>query len=67
MKRIKTPIIDVKKYGGKQVAVANGKIIAVGRTSQEVIDRAKKRMPLKPLNEISILAVPKTLSVIYHV
>jgi len=67
MKQIKTPIIDVKKYGGKQIAVANGKIVAVGKTSQEVINLTKKHMPSKPLNEISIFSVPKTLNVIYYV
>jgi len=66
MKRIKTPIIDIKKYGGKQVAILDGKIIAVGKSSQEVINLAKKRMPSKPLHEISILSVPKTLTVIYY-
>ncbi|OGF62025.1 hypothetical protein A2926_01535 [Candidatus Giovannonibacteria bacterium RIFCSPLOWO2_01_FULL_44_40] len=63
----KLPVIDIKKYGGKQVAIVHGKVIAVGKTSQEVINRAKKRMPSKPLNEISIFSVPKTLAVIYYV
>lgn len=67
MKRIKMPIIDVKKYGGKQVAVANGRIIASGHTLKEVVELAKKRAPHKPLHEISIFSVPPTLSVIYHV
>jgi len=61
------PIIDIKKYGGRQVAIAEGKIIAVGDTLAEVIRIAKKRFPRKPLNEIRIFSVPKTLTVIYHV
>lgn len=61
------PIIDVKKYGGKQVAIVNGKIIASGNTLAEVFELAKKHVPRKPLNEIRIFSVPPTLSVIYHV
>lgn len=62
--KIQTPIIDIKKYGGKQVAIVNGKIIASGRTLEEVIKYARKREPLKPLNEIRIFSVPKTLLII---
>ncbi|MDO8728826.1 MAG: DUF5678 domain-containing protein [bacterium] len=67
MKHVKVPIIDVKKYGGKQVAIVNGKIIASGHTLAEVVALARKQVPKKPLNEISIFLVPPTLSVIYYV
>lgn len=67
MKRIKTPVIDIKKYGGKQVAIVDGKIVASGRTLESVIKLAKRRAPSKPLSEIKIFSVPKTLSVIYYV
>jgi len=60
------PIIDIKKYGGKQVAIFDGKIITSGRTLEEVIKRVKKLLPLKPLQEVRIFSVPKTLSVIYY-
>ncbi|MDP2669396.1 MAG: DUF5678 domain-containing protein [bacterium] len=63
----KFPIIDVKKYGGKQVAIVDGCVVAVGNTLEEVLMRAKKAVPRKPLNEIRIFFVPKTLSVIYYV
>lgn len=63
----KLPIIDVKKYGGKHVAIVGGKVIASGHTLEEVIRRARKRVPTKPLHEIKIFSVPKTLSVIYYV
>jgi len=66
MKKIPIPIIDVKKYGGKQVAIINGKIVASGKTLEEVIRLVKKRAPLKPLNKIQIFSVPKTLAAIYH-
>ena len=67
MKKIKTPIIDVKKYGGKQVAIMDGQIIATGRNLKEVLQKAKRIAPSRPLSEISIFAVPQTLSVIYYV
>jgi hypothetical protein len=60
------PVIDVEKYGGKQIAVAGGKIIASGKTLKEVLDRAKREAPARPLSEIHIFSVPKTLAVIYH-
>lgn len=66
MKRMsKTPIIDVKKYGGKQVAIVDGKIVAAGRTLEEVIRLARKRYPTRPFVEIKIFSVPKTLAVVY--
>ena len=67
MNKSGTPVIDVKKYGGKQVAIAGGRIISSGRTLSEVLRRAKIIAPQKPMSEIRIFSVPKTLSVIYHV
>lgn len=64
---VKLPIIDVKKYGGKQVAIADGKVIASGKTLKEVIERARKIFPSRPLHEIRIFSVPRSLSVIYYV
>lgn len=66
-KKFQVPVIDIKKYGGKQVAIVDGKIIASGNTLEEVIERAKKRIPSKPLHQIHIFSVPKTLAVIYYV
>ena len=61
-----TPIIDVKKYGGKQVAIVDGKIVAEGKTLEEVVRRAKNKLPTRSLSEIKIFSVPKSLAVIYH-
>lgn len=61
------PNIDIKKYGGKQVAIVDGKIIASGPTLKEVISKARKKAPTKPLHEIRIFSVPKELAVIYYV
>lgn len=60
------PTIDVKKYGGKQVAILEGKIIAVAPTLEELIDKIKKLKLSRPLSEIHIFSVPKTLAVIYY-
>ncbi len=62
----KIPLINIRKYGGKQVAIVEGRVIASGRTLEEVIRRARMRAPLRPLHEISIFSVPKTLAVIYY-
>lgn len=65
-KKFQAPTIDIKKYGGKQVAIADGKIIASGNTLEEAISRAKKKIPSKPLHQIHIFSVPETLAVIYY-
>ena len=66
MKKPTIPIIDIKKYGGKQVAIVDGKIIASGQTLEGVIKRVKKLGFSRPLQEVRIFSVPKTLSVIYY-
>lgn len=65
-RRNKIPLLDVKKYGGRQVAIVEGKVIAVGDTLEEVVYRARRSAPERPLEEIKIFSVPKTLSVIYY-
>lgn len=64
-KSAKLPVIDIKKYGGKQVAVVDGKIIAWGHTLTEVLEKARKIIPRRPLHEIKIISVPKSLRVVY--
>ena len=66
MKTFNTPIIDVKKYGGKQVAIVEEKVIASCRTSKEVLEKARSQMPARPLKDIKIFAVPRTIDAIYH-
>lgn len=65
MKKPQTPIINVKKYGGKQVALVRGRIVASGRTTRDVLDRAKRLVPPQEHGDIWIFAVPKTLTFIY--
>jgi len=64
---IKIPTIDVKKYGGQQVAIVDGKIVASGQTSEEVVRKAKKDYPDRPLSDIHLLTVPKSIYTIYGV
>jgi hypothetical protein len=60
------PVINIEQYGGKQVAIVDGKIAAWGRTWQSVLKKVRKKYPTKPIQEIRVLAVPKSLDVIYH-
>ena len=61
-----TPIIDIKTYGGQQVAIVDGRVVASGRTHDEVLKKARELFPSRPLTDIAVFAVPKTLNVIYY-
>jgi hypothetical protein len=61
-----TPIIDIKKYGGQQVAIVDGRVVASGRTLDEVLKKARELFPSRPLTDIVVFAVPTTLNVIYY-
>lgn len=65
MKKFPTPIIDVKKYGGKQVAIVKGKIVASGTNTQKVLERAKRHFPRASWRDILLVNVPKGLTVVY--
>lgn len=64
--RLITLIINIKKYGGQQVAIVDGKVVASGRTLEEVIRKARALYPSKPLQDIKVFAVPVTVHTIYH-
>lgn len=66
MKRITLPVINIKKYGGKQVAIVNGKIIASGHDTATVLKEAKKHLPHATWQDILLVSVPKGLTVVYH-
>lgn len=66
MKKHLIPIIDVKKYGGKQVAIVKGKIVASGIDTREVLEKAKLRFPRANWHDILLISVPKGLTVVYH-
>lgn len=62
----KMPIIDIKKYGGKQVAILNGRIVASGKTLPEITGQLKEKFSSKSIGQVHIFSVPKTLAVIYY-
>lgn len=66
MKRnLKIPIIDIKKYGGKQIAIVNGKIVAAGIDADEILRLVKRRLPKTTWRDILFVSVPKSLTVVY--
>lgn len=67
MKKLSTPIIDVKRYGGKQVAIVKGKIVASGIDTGEVLERAKRKFPGMTWQDILLVNVPQGLTVVYRV
>lgn len=66
MKKLKIPIINIKKYGGKQVAIVKGKIVASGIETKEVLKKAKLRLPRSNWRDILLISVPKGLTVVYR-
>lgn len=66
MKEFVTPIIDVKKYGGKQVAIVKGKIVASGDTAQEVLEKAQRKFPKATWRDVLIVSVPEGITVVYR-
>ena len=65
MNRPKMPILDVKKYGGKQVAIIGGKVIASGMTTQDVLEKAKLIVPKATWRDILVVGVPKGVAVVW--
>ncbi len=65
MKKSILPTIDITKYGGQQVAVVDGKIVAVGIDTQAVIEEAKRKIPGITWQDIILISVPPTLNVVY--
>jgi len=67
MKKLKIPIIDIKKYGGKQIAIAGGKIVVSGTETSEVLKKVKLRLPRANWQDILLISVPKGLTVVYRI
>jgi hypothetical protein len=63
----KIPIIDIKKYGGQEVAIFKGNVISTGKSVPEVLKKLKKMRTVAPLREVTFLRVPESLIVIYYV
>lgn len=60
------PLIDFLKFRGKQVAIVKGKVVAQGKSSKEVFEKAKKLFPEKSAKDITLLSVPKEEVFIYY-
>lgn len=65
MRSLNIPPIDVKKYGGKQVAIVKGKIVGSGRDTRTLLREVKKKVPQATWREILLVSVPKGLTVVY--
>jgi len=59
-------LIDFSKFRGKEVALVEGKIVAKGKSSKEVFEKAKKLFPKKSSKEIILLFVPKEEIFVYQ-
>lgn len=66
MKKLSIPIIDIKKYGGKQVAIVKGKIVASGTETREVLRKTRLRLPRSTWRDILLVSVPTGLTVVYR-
>ena len=60
------PSVDIEKYGGKQVALVDGEVVAHGENLEEVICKVQQVLPERPLHDVEFLIVPRSLSVIYY-
>lgn len=61
----KMPVIDWKKYKGMQVAVVEGKVVASGYTASEVYNKAQRKYPDKPSEEIILASIPRYRRMFY--
>jgi hypothetical protein len=65
MKKSSLPIIDIKKYGGKRVAVVHGKIVAAGTDTQKIVAEATRKVPGITWRDVILISVPQSLNVVY--
>lgn len=66
-RQLRTPVIDVKKYGGKEVALMDGRIVASGRSTHAVLKRAQRTVSRTKHDQIWLFRVPRSLTVIYQI
>lgn len=64
-KQNKIPVIDFSKFRGKDLAIVDGKIVAEGKSSKEVFEKAKKLFPKKSTRDILLLFIPKEEIFVY--
>ncbi|MBI4252978.1 hypothetical protein HY623_02225 [Candidatus Uhrbacteria bacterium] len=66
MTKASIPAIDIEKYGGKQVALLDGEVVAQGENLEEVIFKVRQTRPERSLHDVEFLIVPRSLSVLYY-
>jgi hypothetical protein len=59
------PTIDVRKYGGKQVAIVAGEIVASGTDTAEILQAVQSKMPQATWRDVLLVSVPEALTVVY--
>jgi len=62
----KIPALDVQKYGGQQVAIVEGEIVASGTDTEELLKEVQSKMPQATWRDILLVSVPEGLTVVYH-
>jgi hypothetical protein len=55
----------IEKYGGQQVAIVQGKIVASARDTQTLIAEVTRQIPGITWQDIILVSVPKSLNVVY--
>ena len=65
MKTSTLPIIDVEKYGGQQVAIVRGTIVASARDTHTLLAEVQRQIPGSTWRDIILVSVPESLTVIY--
>lgn len=63
IKRI--PAINFAKFRGKELAIVGGKVVASGKSSKEVFEKAKKMYPKKAAKDIVLFSAPREKVFIY--
>ena len=63
--RATSTVIDVKRYGGKQVVIYRNRIVSSGGTAREAIRKAQTKHPQVSTSELRVFAVPETVRTVY--
>jgi len=65
IQKSKIPVVNFSKFRGKELAIVDGKVVAEGKSSKEVLEKAKRLFPEKSTKDIVLLFVPKEKIFIY--
>lgn len=66
MRKFSAPVIDVKKYGRKQVVIVRGGIVASGATAKEALEEVRRKLPASTWRDILLVSVPAGITVVYR-